>query len=56
MQIRERGNPEEVNNLEVSEIPKPKRKVGRPRKEKVEKPKGKVGRPRKNKNTVVLDI
>ena len=40
--------------LQIKELPK--KKVGRPKKEKVEKPKGKVGRPKKELRTMKMDL
>ena len=49
---RERQAPANMQ-LEVREMPK--KKAGRPKKEKVEKPKGKVGRPKKELRTMKID-
>ena len=40
--------------LQIKELPK--KKLGRPKKEKVEKPKGKVGRPKKELRTMKMDL
>jgi hypothetical protein len=40
--------------LQIKELPK--KKVGRPKKEKVEKPKGKIGRPKKELRTMKMDL
>jgi len=50
---REKEAPANVQ-LEIKEIPK--KKAGRPKKEKVEKPKRKVGRPPKSLKTMKLDL